>query len=207
MRSSDDISAHNLDIVKPKKDFSAKNMNWFKKIVVKISLFILRLKMKSIKRDKAFFNFESAKTVGIIFDATHQDLYLKARSFIAALKKKGIKVKALGYVGSKEAITYFRPHESIEFFSINNSNWHYMPKNLEVKEFMNSEFDMLINLSLDEYIPLKYIIGLTNAKIKLGKYLKDIELYDFILQIEEGKSLDFYIKQLVHYMSVIRKAS
>ena len=63
-------------------------MNFIKSIKLKFGYYILRNRIKSSRRQKAFFNFDSAKSIGILFDASHQDSYLIAKSFMANLNKK-----------------------------------------------------------------------------------------------------------------------
>lgn len=165
---------------------------------------ILHKKVKLQKRQRAFFNFDTARSVGIIFDATIQDSYLVAKSFMASLRRKKIDVYALGYVKNQEAIAYFPYHKGIDFFSIKNTNWHYKPSNPSVDQFYTRPFDMLIDLSLSDQLQLKYIIGLSKAKFKLGRDTHTDNFYDFVIRLDKHKSLEDYIEIINHYMSVIK---
>jgi len=170
----------------------------------KIGYYILRKGIKKSKRNKAFFNFDSAKAIGIIFDASHQDSYLIAKSFMADLNLKNIKVDALGYVKTKEAISYFPHHEGIFFFSIKETNWYGKLNYSEVDEFAKKSYDILIDLSMSDLLQIKFIIGLSAAKLKIGRGIDNQEFYDIIINIDQNKSLKEFIDLINHYMSVLK---
>lgn len=179
-------------------------MNFIQKIKLKFGFYILKKSIKQRKRQKAFFNFESAKSIGILFDASHQDSYLIAKSFMANLSKKSIKVEALGYVKTKEAISYFPFHQGITFFSIKETNWYFKPIDEVVNNYVNKNFDILIDLSLADLLQIKFIIALSNAKLKIGRGVANEEYYDIIISMAQDKSLKEFIELINHYMSVLK---
>jgi len=181
-------------------------VNFITNIKQKIGYYILRKNIKNSKRKKAFFNFDSAKTVGIIFDASHQDSYLIAKSFMANLDKKNIKVEAVGYVKTKEAISYFPHHEGIFFFSIKEANWYFKPSYQEIIEYSKKSFDILIDLSMSDLLQIKFIIGLSNARLKIGRGAENQEFYDIIINVDQNKSLKEFIDLINHYMSVLKNS-
>jgi len=192
--------------IKLNQERSNMRIRFLNKLRIRIGTYVLLQRVRKQSRVKGFYNFDNAKTIGVVFDASQQNLYLQARSFIYALRKRDIAVEAIGYVQTREAISYFSFHEGITFFSINHNNWYYMPLNPDVQKFVKMKFDLLIDLSLEDALPLRYIVGLTNAKLKLGSNKDTQSLYDFFLNIQ-SKDLNFYITQIKHYMSVIKCAS
>lgn len=161
--------------------------------------------MKKLRRQKSYYNFESARTIGVLFDATKQESYLIAKGFMASLTQKNIQVTALGYVRNKEAIGYFPFHQGIDFFSIKKRNWYLKPVNSNIDSFQREQFDMLIDLTFDDYLQLKYIVGLAKAKFKLGTQKDYTDLYDLVIEMKNS-NLKSYIDQIKHYLSVMKKA-
>ncbi len=179
-------------------------MNFIKRIKLKFGYYILKKKIKFSRRQKAFFNFDSAKSIGILFDASHQDSYLIAKSFMANLNNKKINVEALGYVKNKEAISYFPYHKGITFFSLKETNWFYKPNFSNIEDYTKKNFDILIDLSLADLLQIKFIIGLSTAKLKIGRGIVNQEFYDIIISVNQDKSLHEFIELINHYMSVLK---
>ena len=172
----------------------------------KVGYFILSRRIRKQQRQRSYNNFDSAKTVGIIFNATQQEAYITARNFMNLLTKQNIDVHALGYVKNQEAISYFPAQVGITFFSLKNLNWYYKPNNKAVDAFYEKPFDILIDLSLDVYLQVLHVVGLSRAKLKIGHGDVDSPYYDFILKFQPEKTLTYYIEQIRHYMSAIKKA-
>jgi len=171
----------------------------------KICNWLLLRKIARISRKQRFVNLNNAQNVGVIFDATHQSLVLTSNKFIESLQQEGKKVTGLGYVDTKQAIGYFDEYKHLDFFWINDCNWFCKPKSVVVTDFCNSKFDLLIDLTSANIIQLKYIIGISQAQLKIGRDVINKNLYDFILKIGEDKKLSYYIEQIRHYLSIIKQ--
>jgi len=183
-------------------------MNIVEKIRYKIGYNILVNKIKNLNRSKTFNNFDTAKSVGVIFDASRQESYLTVKDFIFSLRKKNIDVNGLGYVKNLQAVEYFPYHEGITFFSIlHNNSWYLKSKNPKIDDFANKKYDILIDLTTEEFLPLKFVVGLNPANLKIGRGKPtDTIFYDFVLDINEGKNINYFVDQLNYYMAVLKKA-
>ncbi len=179
-------------------------MKIFEKIRKKIGYYVLRKHVAKLIRRRAYNNFSSARSVGVIFDATKQDLYLTSKAFIAFLTDKNIDVQGLGYVNNKDGLGWYAYHKNIEFFALDNSNWYFRPRAPFIAEFTEKPFDILIDLSSQENITIQFVLGLSKSLFKISKeYEKNY--VDFILKVKEETNLDFFIQQLKHYLSSISK--
>lgn len=165
---------------------------------------LLKSKASKLSRYKTFHNFDSAQTIGILFDATQQNKYLSAKAFMGYLKEKGIEVQGLGYVADKKMIGYFPYKRGVEYFSIDNLTFLKKPVNEQVNKFIRKKFDILIDLSIDEIFPVQYILGMSNAKFKISRDFS-MNFSDFVLKASKQVSIDDYIEQLKHYMSALSK--
>ena len=154
--------------------------------------------MKKMKRQRGFYNFDNAKSIGIIFNAIQKDSYTLAKDFILSLKKRNIEVLGLGYVNNPESINY--PYiENIEFFSLKNHTWYLKPATPSVDHFAGRQLDILIDLSLEDKLILKYIVGLSNAKLKIGTAnTKQNLFYDFMIDVQKSNTLPYYIDRAFH---------
>lgn len=176
----------------------------FQNIRENIGRWILKSRVKNKYRNPQFLNYSNANTVGIIFNATHQDTYEITRKYIKALNERNLTVKALGFVDSKEVLDFYQKSIYFEFFSRKNLNWYSKPNNPNTKNFIESKFDILIDLSIVEDFPIQYIVALSEAKFKVG-CLKGMEnYYDFMIDLGPKQQLKFFIEQLDYYLEMIK---
>jgi hypothetical protein len=179
-------------------------MKLFLKFRKKIGAKILNNKFSKLKRIKMYNNFSSAKNVGIIFNATNQELYDKAKIFIKSLTDKKIMVSALGFVLTNDAIKWYSADNNISFISLEDINWYFSPVNKSVKKYCEKSFDILIDITLEEKLPLTFVFALSKSKFKISsQYQKKYS--DFVIDVKRNKNIEFFIQQLQHYMTSISK--
>jgi hypothetical protein len=175
----------------------------FNSIKYKYGHLVLSKKKRKIKRERSIFNLSTAKTCGLVFNATNQSTFEKAKAFVDFLKSKNIKVTAIGFVESKEVKDFYRETIQYKYFSKKNTNWYGKPKNTNVNDFVKVNFDILIDLSLTNDFPLEYISALSLAKFKVGRFTSENADYDFMIDISKNNTHDYLIEQISHYLSIL----
>jgi len=113
-----------------------------------------------------------------------------------------MKVIALGYVPSKKIPEQFLMRKGINFYCNKDLNWYYKPKNEIVEQFISQDFDILFDLSIDEYFTIKYIGTLSKAQFKVGKNNTN-SYHDMVFDINQNKSIDYLVEQIKHYLSIL----
>jgi hypothetical protein len=146
-------------------------------------------------RDTKVCNINEAKTVGIIYNATNSVSFEIIRDFTRILIQKKIEVSVLGYVDSKKLIDHYLYRKGFDFFTKNNLNWYNRPKSDTVDDFMNKPYDILINLSLEEYYPIQYVLALSPSAFKVGKYFEEPNYMDLMIDIEKEKKAMMDVKE------------
>jgi len=169
----------------------------------KLGYKLLNKKLKRKKRKVVVTNLDDAQTVGVIFNATNQDSYDRAYRFSTFLMSKDIKVFAMGYVDDMHMLKYFAEKKSFKFFSRNNFNWYGKPKNPSIDFFIEKKFDILIDLSLDTFFPVNYIVASSEAFLKVGRMVDDCSYYDIMFDIKKEPTLDHLINQIELYLSIL----
>ena len=148
---------------------------------------VLERKLKGRVRTTRVCNINEAKNIGIIFNATQLVSFEIIRNFTKDLSEKKIKVSVLGYVHSKKLIDHYLYRKGFYFFTKNDLNWFNKPVADTVEEFINIPFDILINLCLEEYYPIQYIVALSVSGFKAGRYAEEPNYLDFMIDIEKEK--------------------
>jgi len=179
-------------------------MQFVEDIRQKVGDFFFKRELKSNPRQREVHNLHSAQSIGILYDATEREDMLKVSEFVNALFQTKKDVKALGFVNLKELTHHHMPMLQFDFFFLKDLNWYYKPQNYIIKNFVEKDYDILINLCNSSCIPVKYLAGISQAKFKVGKYEEDIDLYDMMIDIKEN-TLSALIKEVHHYLTVINQ--
>lgn len=182
-------------------------MSFLNNTKLKIAFYILNKKLKHASRERGVYNLNNAKTIGIVYNATHQENYEIAKEFILKIKTQNNNVSSLGFVDSKEVLDFYRKDEKNHFFSRKNINWYGKPNNPYIKKFIETKFDILINISIINEFPIQYIIALSNAKFKVGKFIEKNAYFDFMIDIKEKNDIKLLTEQIYHFLNIINNSN
>ena len=166
----------------------------------------LREKLDKTHKNRKITNLKEARKIGILYNLDDVPDYEIIAEFVAQLQHDHKEVKALGFVRNKILISRFLPKLSFDFFSVRDLTWFYKPVHSKVKDFIEKEFDILLDLSLKDTLPFKFISALSLAHCRVGRFSEsNRDCYDIMLDIGKDMSLNDYILQIVHYLSVINE--
>jgi hypothetical protein len=174
----------------------------------KIANYLFHREMKNHKRVQKSVPFSEAKTIGILYDATTERDYELVKKFVKEIRDQHKDVLALGYYDKKELPDTRFVKLGLDFFTKKHLNWHLKPHHHGIHNFINAEFDILINLAIEKNFPLKYIFAKTKARFKIGRYEKiNARYYDMMIHTDENVSLGKFIELVVHYLNQLRNAN
>jgi len=169
-----------------------------------IGKYFFQKELSKTGHDHKLINLEKARCVGILYTLDDLPVYEVVSDFVTQLQKQHIEVKALGFVRNKNLISRFLPKLSYDFFSRKDINWFYRPIHTKVRDFINKEFDILIDLSLQDSFTLQYISGLSKSFCRVGKFSEEnTNYYDLLFDVNPSVTLPDYIKQITHYLTII----
>ncbi len=150
-------------------------------------------------------NLDDARRIGILYTLDDMPDYERVSEFVSRLQNDHKEVKALGFVKNRNLLQRFLPKLSFDFFSKRDLTWFYKPIHSQVKDFIEKEFDLLIDLSMQDTFPLKYISGLSRALCRVGKFSEDnTQYYDLMIDTKPSMTQEEYMKQVQHYLTVIK---
>ncbi len=173
------------------------------KVREKFSDIFFKKQYKKTHRKVGKFNFETSKNIGIVFLVEDAKSNATVDSFIEYLVKLNKNVTVLGYINKKEDLNHKLKYSHTLYYNYNETNWFYKPTVGKVDKFIKTEFDLLIDLSLKHTKPIFFVTGLSRAGFKLSHYEKDLEEYiDLMINIK-GKTIEFYIEQIKHYIKIV----
>lgn len=163
----------------------------------------LNKRLKTVTRKKMVYNLVSARKIGLIIYLTNENDFNRALDFASFLTKLNLSVDILGYFPGKEIPQSYLLRKSINVFCKKDLNWYYKPMQPFIDEFAAKEFDILIDLSMEEIFPLKWAATLSRAKFKVGNLSYYGNPNDLIINIKPSDNLDYLISQIKHYLNLI----
>jgi hypothetical protein len=162
---------------------------WTKKIIKK-----KLLNVKHLGANK------SIKKVGILFDVT---FFVDKEVFISELIKNGIQEENIFQLVFKNSI---KKNESFDcaFFSYKNLSWIGTINKMEVSEFIQQDFDLLISYYDTEKSPLMLVTHLSRATFKVGFASIDKRLNHFMVD-STTENYKVFIFELFKYLKILNK--
>ena len=176
----------------------------FGKIRTKIGEYYFHQEQSRSWHLRKMTNLREAKKIGILYTLNEVPDYDRVSDFVTQLQHDNKEVKALGFVRNKNLVTRFLPKISYDFFSRQDINWFYKPIHTQVKDFIEKEFDLLIDLSMNDNFSVKYIAGLSSALCRVGRFSEgNSDYYALMIDAKPAMSIDDFLGQIRHYLTII----
>jgi len=176
---------------------------------IKNSLGLRTLKrLKVGKRQAIISNYHDANSVGVIYQADNESDFVLVKQFLKFLKAEyGIRnAKGLAFIDDKEVPDYFLRGINQDWFTQKDLKWNNMPFGESYNTFVEEKFDILIDLTNGESLPLRFAQKESLAGFKVGKAGSENEdLHDLLIQLKEGDTFDKYLKKVNHFLKVINQ--
>ncbi len=138
-------------------------------------------------REKRFVNYEQAKTIIILFESDYMEKNPFIKRIAEQFKAEGKKVSVWGFIDKKEVTSAILSDYRI--LNKKSCDWSEQPNESFIREITESSYDLLIDLTKSEILPLKYILLYSNVACKAGINKYDENLLDFKLNISPQEEL------------------
>ncbi len=80
-------------------------------------------------------------------------------------------------------------------------DWRQIPGGYRILNYLDNEFDVLIDMSQEDYLPVNYLLAMTKAKIKVGRYDRNSHgLYHFMLDTWQKPDIYNFTEQVKQYL-------
>lgn len=156
-------------------------------------------------RNKHGSNYHSAKRIAFLYLDSDEEFFKNIKKYATYLKNSfGVKsVHMMGYVDRQEKYAPIWQQHVLEsdFFTRDDLNWYLKPIK-RVQNFINEEFDILIDFSDGDNLPLNFVLKESKALMKVGQKGATAERYcDFIIDMGNSTGIAKYVEQLNSYLS------
>lgn len=149
-------------------------------------------------------SLHKARSIGIIAVIDSKERLDRIVNLKKNIESYGPKVLCTAYIPLKAIPDYFNTQMQVNVFSKKDVNVMGIPRGQHVKDFLSREYDILVDLTYDDCLPLIYIAGMTRAGVKAGKYREDmVKVYDFMIREKETRDYGDFIFSMKNYLSKI----
>lgn len=183
-------------------------MKFLDRIKTRFGSWFLNKELKGSIRKPKLATFGNATSVALLYKGDDQASLANVKKYVSYLKEEeGIRdVVSMGFFDVKESPDFLGNKVGFQHFTRNDLNWYKKPAGKEVQHFMNIDFDILIDLSQNEWLPLRFVLAASKAKFKVGRYSKDNEaFYDLMIELPQEVKMSTYIKQINHYLDLMKE--
>ena len=155
---------------------------------------------KSLSNVKLVLADAKIKTVGIVFDESY---FYERETLVQKLVKQGIEGSDIKVLVFKDKI---KKNEVFDYPSFCNKDlsWTATFSKPEVVNFINQNFDLLINYYDVEKIPLLLLSNESKASFKVGFSAIDKRLNHFMININ-AENHTVFIEELFKYLKILNK--
>ncbi len=165
-------------------------------------------------REKRFVNYNKAKSILVLFESDYSEKNPRIRRIIKKLTDDGKKVMAWGFIDKKEIKTAILP--DFRILHQKDADFFYKPKDTFLNELKDQQFDLLIDLTNGDIIPLQYIALYSNVYCKSGIKKPELNFYDLLIDISNVNEYDtenpieldatYIYEQIIFYLKKIESA-
>ncbi|MBP8824648.1 MAG: hypothetical protein KBH07_13485 [Flavobacteriales bacterium] len=151
-------------------------------------------------------NLAASVKVGLIYLVSDEAAHNQVRIYVKKLKEElGLtKIMALGYCEAKVLPHHLHAKLNFDVFSLKDLNWYRIPHGNVVQNFMAEEFDILIDLTVHDLLPLQYILAKSKARFKVGRQSgTNAHFLDMMIDTAGADSLPQLIANLDRYLMMI----
>lgn len=169
--------------------------------------FLVKNKIKNLcknsLRDKKFLSLDKIYSILLVFETGDYEV---ADAFVEHLEKMGKKLKGYGYKIKDDKYDYSETPYRIIVPKIDTSKSGVPDKKL-LEEFSHQQYDVLIDLTVNENITLEYLVAFSNVPLKVGLKKNKLPIYDLAISklpknTDSNRCVELS-RQLLHYLTTI----
>jgi len=170
----------------------------YNKICRKYIDYKIRKWSKSHRRKKHFANLHDISKILLLFSADK----ISEKKMEEIKRLLGSKKEVMSWVFVPQD-TFLTNKVDMNLFNKKDISILQKPSAKIEKSFLANEYDVLIDLTTKEILPLKYLLGITNVACRCG-LKKAGYSYDFEIEVPGKIKITELLRQILYYLSAIK---
>lgn len=160
----------------------------------------IKVNTLNLEKTKSVVSLPDARKIVLAFEIADYPLI---QTLVTELENEGKECRFIVYSEAKEKIF---PEIKGFIFSKKNLDFWSVPKPDIESRFLEEirDADILLDLTIHNYLPLSYLISKANIKVKAGIKKEGFDLYDFMLEAPKNLDLRFLSEQIMSYLRKLK---
>jgi hypothetical protein len=138
-------------------------------------------------------NVNTIKVIGVIWQPSQKDAYTFLKNYF---NREHVIFR--GFCVFEEDVN---PPPYTNTITTADLNWWGLPRHEKVDEFLKINFDVLLNVAVQQSLVLDYITALSNARFKVGWSPDTNNYFDLNIKIGENDDSLYLAKQQIFYLA------
>lgn len=184
-------------------------MELFRNLRLNLGKSSLSGKAARTKRKSVYTNFQDIKSIGIVWDASNTEDFRSLSRFHQKMSEKNIEISIFGYYTGKDLPAQYTAIRYLNCLKKEETDFFYRPVTASASEFIDRQFDLLIDINFKNLFTLLYVSTLSRARFKVGLSGSNPETSPFDLMISAKSTIDIesYLEQVIVYLEMINSGT
>ena len=166
--------------------------------------YLIGIHLKKNRRNSIAVSYKNAIKIAILSESQTIDTSQYIIDFISAIRKNGKDISTLEYLNNSIKLSVKSWKQKQFYLHKQNLNFFNLPKKEPLREYLEKEFDIVINLCITNNVYLHYMSAITNAKLKIGPYNPEFQsCYDLMINVEDDTDMNSFVSSVDTYLKMI----
>lgn len=187
----------------PSTKTSTYNIHTHMNIITNIKEFVFKQIQKRNTRSEAIYpDYSSISKVLILFESDVLERNVQLKQLVKEIQADGKTVTAWGYVPKKDIVSgVLRDYRVL---GLKDVNFLEVPKEYEKQDIQNEHFDLLIDLNMNDLLPLRYLAMYANADFRAGKLEPQPYVHDFMIDVQGNDDPAYLFDQILAFLKKVK---
>ena len=161
---------------------------------------------REVNRNVKSLSFDKMQNIAIVYKLPEdKDELMLLRKYATLLKEHKKSPFSLVFINEKEVPVDYTAKIDVDYFSLQDLSPLKMAKSQNVINFLDTEYDLLIDCSIDDSPVIENIVRQSMSKLKIGAaHLNHSSSFDIQIMIENDKNLRYLLKNIDHYITLLK---
>jgi len=152
-----------------------------------------------VKARRVVIPIKQASRLAVLYQADDKRSELLIKKVTDFCKANHLTLVTFGYFDGKELNTHAIPHSNADFFCNKHLDWLKLPNKSDFLRFTTEKYDFLLNLYSPTCLPLLGVSSISEAKSRIGPYVRNYEFcFDLMLSSENDDLMHFTDEVLIY---------
>jgi hypothetical protein len=149
-------------------------------------------------------NLTEARSIGILYAWEPSGDNPEIVRLAEQLRQMGKKVNTLGFFNGKKLPANFTPTSISHIIIPNYLNWYQKALPDTAAGFRDNDYDILIDLSPQNCLPLKYIVTSCKSSFRVSEAGdSNVPVFDLMIKRDHSLPLSAFIDHIIHYLTIL----